>query len=82
MNRVTWFDIPASDINASAEFYTRVFGRNVLPKHEKDSGDELSFRVAQTDANGWQALMPRPDVVQDALFTCCIMRRHEELRTD
>lgn len=76
MNRVMWFDIPASDINASAEFYARVFGWNVLPKHEKDSGDELSFRVAQTEASDLPHLPGKPGSINGGIVTRMIGISH------
>jgi predicted enzyme related to lactoylglutathione lyase len=45
MNRVMWFDIPFSDVNKGAEFYSKLFGWDVLPIDEKDGNDDLSFRV-------------------------------------
>lgn len=58
MNRVVWFDIPVSKVDEGSEFYSKVFGWSVLPRHEQDAGDELSFRVAQTAPS---ATPDRPD---------------------
>lgn len=69
MNRVMWFDIPVSDIDVGALFYSKVFGWNVLPKHDEDNDDALSFRIAQTDTSGLPHLPDKPGSINGGIVT-------------
>lgn len=69
MNRVMWFDIPVSDVNKGAAFYSDVFGWNVLPLDDMDAQDDLSFRIAQTDTSDAPDRPNRPGAINGGIVT-------------
>lgn len=59
MNKVMWFDIPAEDLDKSAQFYESMFGWNILPKDPNDKNNALSFRPAITSPSNEENLTPK-----------------------
>lgn len=59
MNKVMWFDIPAKDLDKSAQFYESIFGWNILPKDPNDKNNALSFRPAITSLSNLEDLTPK-----------------------
>jgi uncharacterized protein len=72
MNRVVWFDIPVSHVDAGSDFYKKVFGWNVLPRDANDAGDELSFRVAQTAPSLTPDRPDKPGAINGGIVTRAI----------
>lgn len=69
MNQVMWFDIPARDLDASTDFYGKVFGWHVLARDENDSGNALSFRLAQTSPSTLPHQPDRPGAINGGIVT-------------
>ena len=59
MDKVMWFDIPASDLDKSAQFYKGIFGWNILPMNPNDEDSALNFRIALTSESDEHNLEPK-----------------------
>jgi predicted enzyme related to lactoylglutathione lyase len=58
MNKVMWFDIPANDLEASAKFYKKIFGWNILPADKREAKTALHFQAAITSPSSQETLTP------------------------
>jgi predicted enzyme related to lactoylglutathione lyase len=76
MNRVVWFDIPVKNVDVGSDFYRKVFGWNVLPRDPSDTGDELSFRAAQTAPSTTPDRPDSPGAINGGIVTGTIGISH------
>lgn len=70
MNPVTWFSIPADDIEQAKVFYNKAFGWSVQPE-TKEADDRYSFNIALTSPDNDAEYNP----TKPATVNGCIVKK-------
>ncbi|HKX72618.1 MAG TPA: VOC family protein [Candidatus Saccharimonadales bacterium] len=70
MNPVTWFSIPADDIEQAKDFYNKAFGWEIQPE-TKEADDRYSFNIALTTPDNDAEFNP----TKPAIVNGCIVKK-------
>lgn len=70
MNPVTWFSIPADNVEQAKDFYNKAFGWNIQPE-TKETDDRYSFNIALTTADNDAEFNP----TKPATINGCIVKK-------
>lgn len=70
MNPVTWFSIPAENIEQAKDFYNKAFGWEIQPE-TKETDDRYSFNIALTSPDNDADFNP----TKPAIVNGCIVKK-------